>query len=57
MTNADKIRAMTDEELADSLCDHACMLCPLADNCGGRMEIGRTACYERWLEWLQKEAE
>lgn len=55
-TNGDRIREMRDEELADIICDHACMLCPLG-TCDGRMEIGRDACYKRWLEWLKQEVE
>ena len=58
MTNADKIRAMTDEELASLLCDYACMACPIGElDCEGRMEIGHDACWKRWLDWLQKEAD
>ena len=48
-TNADRIRAMTDEELAVWMCDRSCSLCPLKD-CKGRMEVGRTVCYNRWLD-------
>ena len=31
MTNADKIRAMTDEELAKSLCNESSVLCANCD--------------------------
>ena len=55
-TNADHIRAMSDEELANWVCDRACMLCPIED-CEGRMEVGRDACRKRWLGWLKAEAE
>jgi len=55
-TNADKIRAMSDEELAVWMCDRSCSLCPLKD-CKGRMEVGRTVCYNRWLDWLRQEVE
>ena len=50
MTNADRIRAMTDEELAncitDDLCDRVCHS-PLS--CDGNCEI-------QVLEWLKQEA-
>jgi hypothetical protein len=56
MTNADAIRNMTDEELAEFLCEYeACPLCPHqtdsmcnSKNCD---EVGIT------LEWLQEEVE
>lgn len=55
-TKADRIRSMTDEELADLLCDHACSCCPIVV-CKGRIEVGRKACRKRWLDWLREEAE
>lgn len=55
-TNADRVRAMTDEELAELVCDHACMLCPI-EGCEGRMEEGREKCKQRWLEWLKQEVD
>lgn len=55
-TNGDRIREMRDEELADIICDHACMLCPLG-TCEGRITIGRDACYKRWLDWLRQEVD
>ena len=53
-TEADRIRAMTDEELAALLCDHACMVCPI-EGCEGRMEEGQKKCKQRWLNWLKQE--
>ena len=52
MTNADKIRAMTDEELANFLaCFSSCELCPaIGKKCNGG------ACEEQWFEWLKVEA-
>lgn len=51
MTNADRIRAMTDEELAKLLCDFlGCIDCPYLrepEACGEE-RIG-------WLDWLKKE--
>lgn len=52
-TNADRIRGMTDEELAHLLHDHSCSLCPLNYKCDGRVEVGRKKCKEYWLRWLQ----
>lgn len=49
-TNADKIRAMSDEELAEFLhnyVNHTCLYCK---GCG-------SSCVEHNLKWLQSEAE
>ena len=46
-TNADRIRAMTDEELAKIL-GNKC-LCPPTSEC--------VNCVDCWLEWLQNPAE
>jgi hypothetical protein len=50
-TNADRIRAMTEEELAKLLCDFiGCMECPYVrkpEECNGE-RIG-------WLDWLKQE--
>ena len=56
ITNADRVRAMTDEELAELVCDHACMLCPI-EGCEGRMEEGRKKCKQHWLDWLKQEVD
>ena len=56
LTNAMKIRLMSDEELANVLCDHACSLCHIP-GCEGRMEVGRDACRQHWTEWLKQEAD
>ena len=50
MTNADRIRAMSDEELANLLTDHS-------NNGGWVTETGRELCYERIIEWLKQPAE
>ena len=56
ITNADRIRAMTDEKLADMLvdigeCDRRCPAklgyCIFSDS----------SCRSAWLDWLQQEAE
>ena len=54
-TNADKIRAMSDEELAKYLsnpCD--CTVDPERD---GYRECGNDLCVKYLLEWLQQPAE
>lgn len=52
MTNADRIRQMTDEELADFFCrisqccgNDACLLCPIFDGCAQNV-----MCVEKWLK-------
>lgn len=53
-TNADRIRVMTDEELA-VVCEDGCppnRECPPTN----REEIGtKSACQQCWLEWLKQE--
>lgn len=58
MTNADKIRAMTDEKMAEFL-SHM----KYAPNCSGKCHNDwenygetRTYCDDCWLDWLKKEA-
>lgn len=48
MTNADKIRAMTDEELAKYMSDHN-FNCPPTD-CPGYDD-----CSECWVGWLKQD--
>ena len=50
-TNADLIRAMTDENLAILLSGMSCRRCPI-DCKGGYMN-----CSDYWLEWLKEEGE
>lgn len=55
-TNADRIRAMSDEELAEILCAVDCLDCPLNSSeywCSGK---GRS-CKESVLNWLRQEVE
>lgn len=54
MTNADKIRQMSDEELA-IICEDGC---PPNANCVTDLnELGMKAnCIRCWLDWLRKEA-
>lgn len=56
-TNADRIRNMSDEELAELLfnksrCDNCFANCNDKDNCPSL-----SSCYSRHLKWLQSEAE
>ena len=52
-TNADRIRNMSDEELAKNLCLLLdCRKCPTFKTCN----VG-SMCYANLLEWLQSEAE
>ena len=51
MTNGDKLRRMTDEELAEMLQLNDCENCPeYYHNCGARM------CRQAFLAWLKQEA-
>ena len=50
VTNADRIRAMSDEELARKLKGGGC---PAIDH----IRCGELNCIECWLEWLQQPAE
>lgn len=54
-TNADRIRSMTDEELAEFFQDTTfCDSCFIFKNeCGTE----RYSCIQRWLDWLRQEAE
>lgn len=53
MTNADKIRAMTDEELAiEMFVGMECGACPCAGKCGNGSH-----CKDTILEWLKQPAE
>ena len=49
-TNANRIRAMSDEELANLLTD-------FSNNGGWVTEIGREVCYKRITDWLQQSVE
>jgi len=51
-TNADRIRAMTDEELADEMWKLQQGNCPPGD-CGHKDFCQAEKC---WLEWLKQEA-
>ncbi len=54
MTNADRIRAMTDEELCGAIfCNVECSCCPASEIC--KEEKG--ACTERIMKWLKHHTE
>ena len=58
MTNGDKIRSMTDNELAHWIYDHTdCVFysCPAYSNCAGYK--GEIACYEIIIDWIKQECE
>ncbi len=57
-TNADRIRAKSDEELATWVETIAgCDLCPMLDEqCSGGEINSRASCKRHWLEWLGQEA-
>lgn len=50
ITNADRIRAMTDEELANALAHKA-------DVCWNCTSDGLDTCKSCWLEWLKQEVD
>lgn len=45
LTNADRLRAMTDKELARFMAHYDSIT-----------EVGEQLAYERWLDWLRQEA-
>lgn len=53
MTNEERIKSLSTEELADELYDIIhCTECPISDLC-----TGTTACRETWKQWLKSEVE
>nr|DAL39439.1 MAG TPA_asm: RNA polymerase Rpc34 subunit [Caudoviricetes sp.] len=54
-TNGDRIRAMTDEELANFVATYIpCDFCWLRDDCSSD---GNVTCYDNFLDWLRAPAE
>lgn len=54
-TNADRIRAMTDEELAEKASVRTfCIACPVT---GCDANIGLNQCRDTWLAWLRSPVE
>ena len=55
LPNADRIRAMSDEELAKFMAN-PCQ-CAVEPECDGYWECGNDSCLKHLLEWLQQPAE
>ena len=56
-TNADRIRAMTDEELAKGLAEISdCVACEMMFDMKCRCHHEFFSCWQAWLDWLKKEA-
>lgn len=54
MTNADRIRNMTDDELAEKISRMAhCVYCPIKCGMFGALE----ECKDMWLSWLRSPVE
>lgn len=57
ITNADRIRSMSDEELAEWLAHLTdCVNCPCRDPYD-QCDTVDGSCKKQWLEWLKEEAE
>lgn len=55
MTNAEKIRTMSDEELAKTIAEKIeCTQCPFNDD---EEKCGSVTCPELFLKWVQSEVE
>jgi len=54
ITNADRIRSMTDEELARLFADGNCGYCRIRDFCFAKG--CKIDCEDMWLDWLKEEA-
>ena len=52
-TNADRIRAMSDEELVEIMAHGNCGYCKIHDYCFSQKGVD---CDEAWLDWLRKNA-
>jgi hypothetical protein len=58
MTNGDRIRSMSDEELAELINRHWCYCCGyVVDDFGNCNSPAEKSCEESILEWLKKEVE
>lgn len=53
-TNADRVRAMTDEELAEFESERMC--CPPGKPGCGKNNLTCDNCEQCWLDWLKQEA-
>lgn len=58
MTNAERIRAMDDAELAKSIAEISdCVACETIFDAKCRCHHEFFSCWQAWTEWLQQEAE
>ena len=57
MTTADRIRAMSDEELAKQLCKGSCPPDKYKFHCTKIFSGGTTECEKCWLDYLTQEVE
>ena len=56
-TKADRIRSMSDEEMAKTFADYiSCHNCPIP-YCKVRFTMERLGCQANWFDWLKQEAE
>lgn len=55
-TNADRIRAMSDEELAEWLFEVCCFDSPFGCPAFDKKLSMEKSCREYWLDWLRQEA-
>ena len=60
ITNADRIRSMSDEELAELIGDNIdCSICKKeffrSETCPGSIVNEMNDCYAVWLDWLKQE--
>jgi len=54
INNADRIRSMTDEELAEIFANNDCGYCRIHDFCFAKGSA--INCDDVWLEWMKEEA-
>jgi hypothetical protein len=54
MTNADRIRAMTDDQIAEMLSNSPC---PVSEHGCNNCYTFKSNCKQCWLYWLKQEVE
>lgn len=57
MTRADRLRSMTDEELARYLCPYRCPSAQIEYECAKKTETEERDCKKCWLDWLKQEVD
>lgn len=55
MTNADRIRSMTDEEMVEIFANNDCGYCRIHDFCFAKGSA--INCEDVWLDWLRQETQ